>query len=242
MCAAGCEVVHSGNFRDGLPVEEGVRLPAPRRLSRLLGVGPVGVAVAVAALLAGCGGAEPGSAGTAVALTDNDYAGAVVDPGYPPPAATFTDTSGEPWTFAKDATRPVTLVFFGYTSCPDVCSAQLADLIAALRRVDPGVRQKVQVVWITVDPERDDPGTIRSYLDRFDPTIVGLTAPEEVIERAADHMGVALTGRSDLKSTYEVGHGAQIIGTTSTGMSVVWVPGTPVAELRSDISRLASTV
>jgi protein SCO1 len=197
--------------------------------------------LAVALALTGCGAGTAGAAGTVVALDDDGYAGAVVDPGYPMPTATFTDTSGAPWTFATGATRPLTLVFFGYTSCPDVCSAQLADLIAALRRVDPGVRQKVQVVWITVDPQRDDPQTIRTYLDRFDPTIVGLTAPEPTIERAADHMGVALTGKTDLKSGYEVGHGAQIIGTTRSGMSVVWVPGTPVADLRSDISRLAST-
>ena len=212
------------------------RLPSLGRCALL------GLMLVLVVALTGCSQNNAGAAGTVVDLNEDDgFAGTVVDPGYPFPTASFTDTSGSPWTFAADDTRPVTLVFFGYTSCPDVCSAQLADLIAALRRVDPGVRQKVQVVWITVDPQRDDPQTIRTYLDRFDPTIVGLTATEATIESAADHMGVALTGRSDLKSGYEVGHGAQIIGTTQSGMSVVWVPGTPVADLRTDISRLAST-
>jgi protein SCO1/2 len=176
-----------------------------------------------------------------VDLNANDgYAGALVDPGYPLPTQSFTDTTGGDWTFAQGATRPVTLVFFGYTSCPDVCSAQLADLVAALRGVDPGVRSRTQIVWISVDPARDTPSVIRAYLDRFDKTIVGLDAPDPVIEQAAAQVGVALTGRTDLKAGYDVGHGAQIIGFGPGGVSVVWVPGTPVADMRADVARLAS--
>jgi protein SCO1/2 len=236
--AAGCDLVHAGNFLGAPPVERIVRalVSVPvRRLTACSGL-------ALALVLGGCGGSDEGPAGIVVPLgADDGYAGTVIDPGYPLPDATFTDTSGHLWTFASGATRQVTLVFYGYTSCPDVCSAQLADLVAALRRVDPGVRQRTQVVWITVDPQRDDPETIRHYLDRFDPTIVGLTAPEPVIEKAADHMGVALTGRTDLTSGYDIGHGAQIIGFNRSGLSVVWMPGTPVADLRTDIARLASS-
>ena len=193
-------------------------------------------------MLSGCAGSPSEQpAGTVVAVSDDDgYAGALVDPGYPIPTATFTDTSGQPWTFAEGATRPVTLVFFGYTSCPDVCSAQLADLVAALRRVDPGVRQRTQVVWITVDPARDTPAVIRTYLDRFDPTIIGLASSDAVLEDAAAQMGVALTGPHEGSDGYEVGHSAQIIGFGPGGVSVVWVPGTPVGDLRTDVSRLAS--
>ncbi|HYN74879.1 MAG TPA: SCO family protein, partial [Candidatus Limnocylindria bacterium] len=116
-----------------------------------------------------------------------------------------------------------------------------ADLVAALRRLDPGARSRVQLVWITVDPARDTPAVIRAYLDRFDPTIVGLTASEQVIEDSAAQLGVALTGRTEIDDGYEVGHGAQIIGLGPKDVTVVWVPGTPVADLRSDIARLAST-
>jgi protein SCO1/2 len=167
---------------------------------------------------------------------DDGYAGALIDPGYVRPTDSFTDTSGAPWTFAAGAIRPVTLVTFGYTSCPDVCSAQLADLVAALRRIDPGLRQRIQVVWITVDPKRDTPDVIRTYLDRFDSTMVGLLASGPVLERAASQLGVGLSGEDG----YEVGHGAHIIGFGPSGVSVVWVQGTPVGDLRADISRLAS--
>ncbi len=197
----------------------------------------------LALTLASCAGSDTtGAAGTVVNLNDDHgFDGSFVDPAYPWPTSSFTDTAGAPWTFQDGATRPVTLVFFGYTSCPDVCSAQLADLVAALRRVDPGVRSRTQVVWITVDPDRDSPQVIRSYLDRFDPTIVGLTADLPTIEAAAAQMGVALTGTTDVKAGYEVGHGAQIIGFGPHGACVVWVPGTPVAAMRADVSRLASS-
>jgi protein SCO1 len=194
------------------------------------------------ALVTGCASTPTTPAGTVVSLNDNGgYSGSLVDPAYPLPDSTFSDTDGAPWSFARDSVRPVTLVTFGYTSCPDVCSAQLADLTAALRRVDPGARSRTQVVWITVDPARDTPEVIRDYLDRFDPTIVGLTASEQTIDAAAAQLGVALTGTNDVGRAYEVGHGAQIIGFGGDDASVVWVPGTPVADLRADISRLAST-
>ena len=214
------------------------RHPTPTRLAHAAALGGVAMALALSA----CGApSDRSAAGSVVEISDDGYAGALVDPGYPVPPETFTDTTGASWTFSGSPARPVTLVFYGYTSCPDVCSAQLADLVAALRRLDPGARSRVRLVWITVDPARDTPSVIRGYLDRFDPTIIGLTASERVIEDAAAQMGVALTGRTEVGDGYEMGHGAQIIGFGPDGVTVVWVPGTPVADLRSDISRLAST-
>ncbi len=229
--------MHVGNFRGLRAVS--IRVPPLSRTSlRRIGL-LAGLAAALA--LTGCGGTSSTAAGVVVELNDNDgYAGALIDPGYLRPTDSFTDTSGAPWTFTAGATRPVTLVTFGYTSCPDVCSAQLADLVAALRRVDPGVRQRIQVVWISVDPDRDTPEVIRTYLDRFDSTMVGLSASDPVLERAAGQLGVGLSGETQVEDGYEVGHGAHIIGFGPGGVSVVWVQGTPVGDLRADISRLAS--
>ena len=92
------------------------------------------------------------------------------------PDQVFTDTAGRRFTPAADADRPVTLVFFGYTHCPDVCNTVLANVASALRRIDAPVRDKVELVFITTDPQRDTPDVVRGYLDRFDPAYVGLTA------------------------------------------------------------------
>jgi protein SCO1/2 len=203
--------------------------------------------VAAAVLLpttacAGTGQPEP-PAGVVVARTASTGAlhAQVLDEPYRKPALTFTETSGRTFRLDTD-TRSVALVFFGYTHCPDACAAVLADVAAAFRGLDAGTRQQVQLVFVTTDPARDDPATLRAYLDRFDPTFVGLTAPLPVVEQAAAGLGVALTGRRDVPGGYEIGHGTQLVGFGPDGLArLIWPAGTPVADLRADVARLAST-
>jgi len=195
--------------------------------------------------LAACASPEPPANPAGVIIKQTRAAGAlhgtVLDRPSLKPALTFTDTEGRPFRLDRDTTRPVTVLFFGYTHCPDVCSTVLADAAAALRRLDPGTRKRVQLVFVTVDPARDTPAVIRDYLVRFDPTFVGLTAALPVIEQAAESLGVALTGSEQVPGGYEVGHGTQLIGFGPDGRAgVVWLPGTPVADLREDLARLAS--
>lgn len=76
------------------------------------------------------------------------------------------------------------IVFFGYTSCPDVCPTSLQTLAIALRQLGP-LAVKVQPLFISLDPERDSVATIASYVGSFDPRITGLTGSREMIERMA---------------------------------------------------------
>ena len=71
----------------------------------------------------------------------------------------------------------MTLVFFGYTHCPDICNVVLANFASALRGATPAVRKDVRMLFVTTDPARDTPDVVRDYLDRFDPTYEGLVAP-----------------------------------------------------------------
>lgn len=173
------------------------------------------------------------------------FKGTSLDTPYVLPAASWTDVDGHAVTWPSDGLpKPVTVVFFGYTRCPDVCATQLADAAAAMRRLDPGVRSKVGLEFVTVDPARDDAATMRAYLARFDPTFVGLTGSLATIQSAADALGVALTGNASSKAAgaggYEVGHGAQLIGFgPDRKASVLWLPGTPVGDLRDDLTTLA---
>ncbi|HSG47004.1 MAG TPA: SCO family protein, partial [Longimicrobiales bacterium] len=70
---------------------------------------------------------------------------------------TLTDTRGRPFDFRAETDGHITLLFFGYTFCPDICPVHMATLAAALTELDPGVRQDVRVVFVTVDPQRDTP-------------------------------------------------------------------------------------
>jgi protein SCO1/2 len=91
----------------------------------------------------------------------------------------LVDTEGKPVTEAAFAGTPRAM-FFGFTNCPDVCPTTLYEATGWLKSLGPDA-DKLKVIFVTVDPERDTPEAMKSYLSSFDPRIVGLTGtPEEV--------------------------------------------------------------
>jgi protein SCO1 len=158
---------------------------------------------------------------------------------YAMPEVSLTDTSGRPYNLATTPSKPVTLLFFGYTHCPDVCVAVLSDVSLALQRLTPADRDQIQLIFITTDPARDKEKRIRRYLDRFNPTFVGLTGPMSTIKRAASEVGVEIEGLKKLPSGgYEVGHSAQVIGFSRNSGVVIWTPGTPIGAMKDDFALL----
>lgn len=120
---------------------------------------------------------------------------------------------GGPFTLVDHTGRAVTdrdfrgsflLVFFGYTHCPDVCPATLAEVSATLKALDEDARH-VRPLFITVDPERDTPGVLASYVRAFHPAIVGLTGTPEQI-RAVTKAYKAHYAKVPLKSDGKHGH------------------------------------
>jgi protein SCO1/2 len=193
------------------------------------------------ALTAGCASASGGTAELAGHPSAGGFAGTAIQHPYPLPDQAFTDTAGQPFTPAADADRPVTLVFFGYTHCPDVCNVVLANVASALRRVDASVRDQVEMVFITTDPERDTPDIVRGYLDRFDPAYVGLTAPITTVKAAAASLNIAYAGKeAAADGGYDVSHGTQVTAFRDGTSRVVWTAETPVKDLRFDLLRLAA--
>jgi protein SCO1 len=158
---------------------------------------------------------------------------------YAMPDVTLTDTAERPYSLTTSPSRPVTLMFFGYSKCPDVCITVLSDVATALQRMDPADREHIQVIFVTTDPARDKPAVIRKYLDGFDPTFVGLTGSMATIKRAAGQVGVNIEGMKRLPSGgYEVGHSSQVIGFNRTAGVVLWTPETPIADLKHDFALL----
>lgn len=76
---------------------------------------------------------------------------------------------------ASDFAGKVVLLFFGYTHCPDICSPTLTKLAGVRRALKPQEREKVQVLFVTVDPAHDTPAQLKGFIPRFDPSFVGLT-------------------------------------------------------------------
>jgi protein SCO1 len=85
----------------------------------------------------------------------------------------LTDHNGKPQTLA-DFRGKVVVMFFGYTQCPDVCPTTLSDLTAALQKLGADA-ERVQVLFVTIDPERDTPDLLSHYVPAFNPTFLGLS-------------------------------------------------------------------
>ncbi|HEY6075026.1 MAG TPA: SCO family protein [Anaerolineales bacterium] len=102
------------------------------------------------------------------------------------------------------------LLFFGYTHCPDVCPTTMANLKQAVSQLGPQAK-KVQVVFITVDPDRDTAQGVQSYATTFDPSFIGLSGPAATLETVWSQYGVYRElGPKDSAGNYEVSHTARV--------------------------------
>jgi protein SCO1/2 len=202
----------------------------------------------VLAVLAGCTGVDnavPSNddmPGPMDGMSSSELHGAMPSPPYAMPDITLEDTAGKPFNLVTDTTNPVTLMFFGYTHCPDVCPLVMGDLAMVMTKLPPDVRAMTQVVFVTADPARDTPEVIDTFLHRYDPTFIGLTGSMTDILTVAHDLGVAIDGRKTLASGgYHLGHGAQVIGFIHDEAPVVWPQGTSVGALVADITALAGS-
>ncbi len=197
--------------------------------------------------LAACASGEDDSPGVAsnVTLHDEDgMHGAVLDDPYRLPGGTLTDTAGDPFVLQdRLGEADLTLVFFGYTHCPDICQAVMADVASAFTRLDEDRAERTAMWFVTTDPTRDDPETLRAYLDRFDPSFEGLTGPLDDIVAVAEGVKVAIEDGPKLPSGgYEITHGTHVVGVRSDGsVPILWTEGTSAAKLAEDIEAAFAT-
>ena len=97
---------------------------------------------------------------------------------------TLTDQNGHTVTSDSLKGKP-TLIYFGYTYCPDVCPTSLLLMQTAIDKLGPDAAKKVNLVFITIDPERDTPELMKGYVENFGPTFLGLTGTPEQVAAAA---------------------------------------------------------
>jgi protein SCO1/2 len=180
--------------------------PTPWTRRRVLGLG---AAVAAGAALGGCS-LERGS--TADSSNENSrgtkWAGTLLDPPFEKPDVTFTDVEGRPFPFRESTEGRLTLLFFGYTHCPDICPVYLNVLARARDAIGSGPGSKPQVLFVGVDVARDTPAVLKQYLERIDPTFTGLTGPEPAIADALTALKLppVVIGEPKADGSYEVGH------------------------------------
>ncbi|MDZ7680063.1 MAG: SCO family protein [Acidimicrobiales bacterium] len=193
-------------------------------------------------LLGACAGDDSGSAAGASGNDDDTPFEAVpLAEGTPKPDFTLLDTEGNEFDFLEETAGSTTLLFFGYTSCPDICPPHLAQAAQALDK--PGAPSNVEVVFVSVDPERDTPQVIRDFLDSFDTDFIGLTGDPEALYQAQIDTGIppAVIEEPDADGEYLVGHSGEMRGYAPNGLGYVTFPfGTRQSEMYHDIKILDS--
>jgi protein SCO1/2 len=166
--------------------------------------------------------------------------GTVLDEPYVVPATPLTDTGGESYSLADSTDKRLTLVFFGYTHCPDICQVVMSTLASAMTRLDAVDRDQVDVVFVTTDPQRDDEAALREYLDRFDPGFVGLTGPLPTIIDVGRALAIAVEQGEKLPSGgYDITHGTSVLGIDSDDeVPIVWSQETSATQFADDVHQL----
>lgn len=145
-------------------------MPASLQRSR----GTLLILLLVALLLAGCG--------------SHTFAGTLYDPIIPAPEIGGTNWDGTPFSLG-DLRGRVILIFFGYTSCPDVCPTALAEMKSITSRLEDRSGE-VAVVFVSVDPERDTPERIGVYINAFSPDFYGVYLPTQALPAVKQAYGV----------------------------------------------------
>ena len=118
----------------------------------------------------------------------------------------LTDHNGKP-RHLQDFRGKAVVLFFGFTRCPDVCPTTLADTAQALKSLGP-LADRVQVLMVTVDPERDKPDVLKSYVTAFNPGFLGLYGDEDATRRAAKEFKVYFEKRKE-GDDYTMDHSGQ---------------------------------
>jgi protein SCO1/2 len=174
------------------------------------------------------------------ALSRRPYSfhGETVEPAAP--AADFTLTGPDGKTLSlSDFRGKLVVLYFGYTSCPDVCPTTMASLAQAMRELGAKA-DGVQVLMVTVDPQRDTAARLNSYVTAFDPSFIGLSGTPDQIAGAAKAFEIVYQVHAGSSATnYLVDHTATTTVLDKNGrIRLIWPYGTPPEELVADLDQL----
>ncbi len=165
--------------------------------------------------------------------------GGVFDPPRAAPEIVLPSSNGSEFKLSKYRGKLVVLEF-GYTHCLDVCPVSLATLTQARQKLGPAAAD-VQVVFITVDPERDNAARLRTYLAPFDSSFIGLTGTRPQIDAVLKSLGISATKRmvEGSKTDYTMHHSSYLYFIDRNGMQRSMMPfGRPAGDFVHDLQLL----
>jgi len=153
----------------------------------------------------------------------------------------LTDTTGETVT-AEDTDGTIRLMFFGFTSCPDICPATLQKLSRVVNDLPESARQDVKIIFVSVDPKRDTPERIKNYVEFFSESIIGLTGSEKNLRELSKRYRTTFGYETpDENGNYDVSHSGAVYVFDRKGEARLLVrPEQSLKALAADLTALAN--
>ncbi|MER6094679.1 SCO family protein [Streptomyces sp. NPDC001728] len=162
-----------------------------------------------------------GGAGSVAVVSGGDdttKAATVLDRPFTKPALVLTDTKGQKYDLRERTKGKPTLIYFGYTHCPDVCPLTMSNIAIAKKQLPKADQDKLQVVFVTTDPERDTSAELAKWLPAAgDSSFTGLTGDFSAIQAGARQIGIGIDpAKKDKDGKVVSMHGAQVIAFSPT--------------------------
>lgn len=170
--------------------------------------------------LSGCGSGDEANAPVAQVSAESGTtkAATVLDKPFTKPDLVLTDTQGKKYDFRAETKGKPTLIYFGYTHCPDICPLTMNNIAVAKKEVDKSTKltqaqkDSLRIVFVTTDPKRDTPAELGKWLKGIDSDIVGLTGDFSTIQASARQLGISIEPATKDKNGKIVStHGTQVI-------------------------------
>ncbi|MDX3076434.1 SCO family protein [Streptomyces sp. MI02-7b] len=202
-------------------------------------------AATLALVLTACGGSDGSTdAGADAPLVSTDAtqkASTVLDTPFDKPDMILTDTHGTKYDLVKETAGKPTLLFFGYTHCPDVCPTTMSDIAIAKSKLTKAEQAALTVVFVSTDPERDTPSRLGAWLDAMDASFVGLTGDFATIQAGARSLGIAVDKPVKEKDgSITVTHGAEVVAYSPKDdkAHVLYMSGTTSQQFAADLPKI----
>ncbi|MFF6802449.1 SCO family protein [Streptomyces sp. NPDC012616] len=162
--------------------------------------------------LSACGSDNGTSPVAVVSEEGKQQAATVLDQPFAKPALVLTDTRGAAYDLRKETDGHPTLVYFGYTNCPDVCPLTMSNIAVAKKQLPKAEQDELRVVFVTTDPDRDTAAALGAWLKGIDPQVVGLTGKFATIQAAARSLGISVEApHKDKNGKIVSTHGTQVV-------------------------------
>ncbi|CAL9487578.1 SCO family protein [Streptomyces sp. enrichment culture] len=141
-----------------------------------------------------------------------EKAATLLDKPFEKPDLVLTDTRGKEYDFREETAGKPTLIYFGYTHCPDVCPLTMNNIAVAKKQLSQEQQDQLRVVFVTTDPERDTSAALGKWLKGIDPQVVGLTGDFSTIQAGARTLGISINPpRKDDQGKTVSDHGTQVV-------------------------------